>query len=85
MKPRLESAEYTAEDMHIHLRHYNASAELARFGGALFGIARVQDCRDADLMLQAQEVAQFGPCPLELYGIPCRGWSIGSYKQVDEL
>ena len=51
MKPRLETAEYTAEDTRIHLRHFHACADLARFGGTLFGIGRVQDCRDADLML----------------------------------
>jgi len=52
MKPRLESAEYTAEDTRIHLRHLHTSADVARFGGTLFGFARVQDRRDADLMLR---------------------------------
>jgi hypothetical protein len=31
------------------------------------------DRRDAELMLRAQEVAQFGPAAIELYGIACRG------------
>lgn len=51
MKPRLEAAEYTAEDTRIHLRHFHAAPDLALFGGTLFGIGRVQDHRDADLML----------------------------------
>jgi hypothetical protein len=37
------------------------------------------DRRDADLMLQAQEVAQFGPAAIELYGIACRGWNSPPY------
>lgn len=36
-----------------------------------------QDRRDADLMLLAQEVSVCGPAAVELYGIACRGWSLG--------
>jgi len=42
-------------------------------------LAQDSDRRDAELMLRAQEVAQFGPAAIELYGIACRGWNSPPY------
>lgn len=35
----------------------------------------IGDRRDADLMLWAQQVSQFGDAAVELDGIDCRGWT----------
>jgi hypothetical protein len=41
------------------------------------------DERDAELMLSAQEVAQFGPAAIQLHGIDCRGWLSDRYSIED--
>jgi hypothetical protein len=77
MKP-FPSAPLTLEDMAIWsgiqrrwiARFYNVLRE---------HVTSEVDRRDADLMLQAQEVAQFGPAAIELYGIACRGWNSTPY------
>lgn len=72
MRPRLEPAPYTQEDSDIWMCvglwgpfALNDKLELS---------SSIGDRRDADLMLVAQEIARFGPCAIELYGIACRGW-----------
>jgi hypothetical protein len=63
----------TEEDSRIWTRQARYA-----YDGSFF-LSRNQDRRDADLMLQAQEVAQFGPAAIELYGIACRGWNSSAY------
>lgn len=46
---------------------------------SLRALALAGDISDADLMLHAQEVAQFGPAAIELYGIAFRGWNSTPY------
>lgn len=37
------------------------------------------DRRDAALMLEARQEAEWGPGPIELHGIACRGWNSQAY------
>lgn len=43
---------------------------------SLRALALAGDISDADLMLHAQELAQFGNAAISIYGIECRGWSL---------
>jgi hypothetical protein len=60
----------TKEDTAIWCRVYLRHGRRPEFGVVPAVLA---DRRDAELMLRAQEVAQFGPAAIELYGIACRG------------
>lgn len=74
VKLRLESAPLTEEDRDIWLR-------VAVDFGAQHGFhcldlfLRCADRRDADLMFMASDIAKYGPCAVQLFGIDCRGWS----------
>jgi hypothetical protein len=73
MKPRQPPVALTPEDtsiwMWVILRSRMTANEL--YGNSGFHADR----RDADLMLWATEVAQFGPASIQLDGIDCRGWT----------
>jgi hypothetical protein len=43
------------------------------------------DRRDADMMCEAQQIAYFGPCPLLLYGIEFRGWTLGPRRIAHDV
>ena len=49
----------------------------------ILGKIRESDRRDAELMLQAQEIAQFGPAAIQLFGIDCRGWTCDQLMWLD--
>lgn len=49
----------------------------------ILGKIRESDRRDAELMLQAQEIAQFGPAAIQLFGIDCRGWACDQLMWLD--
>jgi hypothetical protein len=77
MKYRLDSGLLTEED-------YSILAHLCdRSGTKLYWawcrIVGDSDERDADLMLEAQHVAEWGPAAIELHGIACRGWNDRGY------
>jgi hypothetical protein len=74
MKPHLGRAPPTPEDIDVMTWRYIRGPSPTRVVIAVDAVATPADCRDADLMLQAQYVASFGPCGIELYGIACRGW-----------
>jgi hypothetical protein len=63
-----ETLPLTEEDMRI----WSRAARYAYDGS--FQLSRHQDRRDWHLMLIVQEIAAFGPCSIEMYGIACRGW-----------
>jgi hypothetical protein len=80
MKPRLPVEALTPEDQAIWRAICCFSFHRQRLSVCAEHQAQEQDRRDADLMLQAQEVAQFGPsAAIELYGIACRGWNVCAY------
>lgn len=85
MNERWHPAAPTAEDLDVlAFRMYVGPGRLG-FIGTLHALGTQQDRSDAALMLEAQQIARFGPCQLMLHGIQCRGWSVGSLQLVDEL
>jgi hypothetical protein len=85
MNTRWRSTAPTDEDLDVlGFRMYVGPGRL-QFIGTLHALGTQQDRSDAELMLEAQQIARFGPCPMQLYGIECRGWSVGSLKLVNEL
>lgn len=77
MKPRLEPAPPTEEDFEVCcLVAYRFSFGDHVRWNALAHVTREAAKRDADLMFQAQELAQFGNAAISIYGIECRGWSL---------
>ncbi len=72
MKPRLESAPLTPEDFRIWDRLMDPPPPREGISAVDYVTA---DRRDADLMLHTQQIASFGPAAIELYDIPCRGWT----------
>jgi hypothetical protein len=74
---RLPAGTWTTEDTDIWVRVLERHG-LYWYASNLIWFQE-QDRRDAELMLQAQEVAQFGPAAIELYGIACRGWNSTPY------
>jgi hypothetical protein len=79
---RLPSAPFTREDLWIWAGRYTRRSWTEVSTGDAF-VAQMnvigQDNRDAELMLEAQEFAQFGPAAIELYGIAFRGWNSPAY------
>jgi len=51
--------------------------ETPEFAYALRHTSRESDERDFELMRFAQSISSCGPAAIELYGIPCRGWTVG--------
>jgi hypothetical protein len=78
VKP-LPVAPLTKEDGDIWVRVINRSRRCfsAHDAGLYHRVTLGADRRDADLMLQAQEIASFGPTGIQLYGIDFRGWDCG--------
>jgi hypothetical protein len=72
----LPPANLTPEDTSIWCEVYLRAGRRPEFGIVR---AAAADRHDAELMLQAQEVAQFGPAAIELYGIAFRGWDSSAY------
>lgn len=48
----------------------------AAWAVSLRALGLASDIIDADLMLHAQQLAQFGNAAISIYGIECRGWSL---------
>lgn len=71
MTERLESQELTQEDLEAW---FEVIWRLKRPGQVLWTRSLMQDEWDAELMSEAQDIARFGGCAIELYGIPVRGW-----------
>ncbi len=73
MKP-LPRAALTEEDSHIWYGRSPLGYNLV-----LRHISIECDRRDAALMLEVQQVAEWGPAAIELHGIACRGWNDRGY------
>jgi hypothetical protein len=72
MKPS-PPAPLTEEDFWIWQRFHSRGWKVRHWVHRMFDADR----RDADLMLQAQEIARFGSAGIQLYGIDFRGWDVG--------
>lgn len=72
MKPRLESAPMTDDDINIGV--WLMARWLVRFGEARLNCELAQDERDAQLMLVLRVQAEMGPCYLRIgadnYAVP---------------
>lgn len=66
--------ELTAEDEFAWRNMTKWMHNRARLWVVLRSMSELSDRRDAALMLDAQWIASFGPCSLELHGIAFRGW-----------
>lgn len=73
MRRRAQSAPLTEED----LEAWGQVCERFRPGGPCYWYeaTRAADRRAADLMFMASDIAKYGPCAIQLFGIDCRGWS----------
>jgi hypothetical protein len=81
----LPSAPTTREDRAIWLR-FNLPLKKPRPKLAVSPAYHEADRRDAELMLEAQQIANFGDAAIELYGIAFRGWTEGGrYQDHDHM
>ena len=75
-KIRAEPCEQTIADAIVWATVMFRLGNRGRFGSVLWTRSLMRDRDDANLMLLAQELAQFGNAAISIYGIECRGWSL---------
>lgn len=87
VKPLLNCLPMSGKDTdiwHLVVDRFYASKRAPRYAfTGLWSGSLTQGRRDAELMLQAQEIAQFGPAAIQLFGIDCRGWTCDQLMWLD--